>query len=47
MLGHCGLLVPGEPVAHKIMGYFSPKMVYFGVWWPVISSYLAVQVLTW
>ena len=27
-----------------IMGYFKPKMVYFGVKWPLISSYLAVQV---
>ena len=27
-----------------IMGYFKPIMVYFGVYWPVISSYLAVQV---
>ena len=27
-----------------IMGYFEPIMVYFGVWWPVISSSLAVQV---
>ena len=34
---------PGEPVAHT-MGYFEPIMVYFGVQWPIISSYLAVQV---
>ena len=27
-----------------IMGYFKPIMVYFGVEWPTISSYLAVQV---
>ena len=26
------------------MGYFKPRMVYFGVEWPIISSYLAVQV---
>ena len=28
-----------------ITGYFKPIMVYFGVWWPTVSSYLAVQVL--
>ena len=28
-----------------IMGYFKPIMVNFGLWWPVVSSYLAVQVL--
>ena len=28
-----------------IMGYFKPIMAYFGVWWPIISSYLAVQVV--
>ena len=27
-----------------ILGYFKPIMVYFGVQWPIISSYLAVQV---
>ena len=27
-----------------IMGYFKPIMVYFGVYWPSISSYLALQV---
>ena len=27
-----------------ILGYFKPRMVCFGVWWPIISSYLAVQV---
>ena len=26
-----------------ILGYFKPIMVYFGVWWPLISSYVAVQ----
>ena len=26
------------------MGYFKPIMIYFGVEWSVISSYLAVQV---
>ena len=25
------------------MGYFKPRMVYLGVEWPIISSYLAVQ----
>ena len=34
--------VPGEPV-DIIMGYFKPVMVYFGVEWPTICSYLAVQ----
>ena len=28
-----------------IMGYFKPILIYFGVWWPIISSYLAVQVI--
>ena len=25
------------------MGYFKPIMAYYGVKWPIISSYLAVQ----
>ena len=29
-----------------IMGYFETIMVYFGVQWPIISSYLAVQGIT-
>ena len=29
----------------RIMGYFKPSMVYFGLYWPLISGYLAVQVV--
>ena len=29
----------------RILGDFKPRMIYFGVWWLVISSYLALQVI--